>query len=266
MDRFGVRPVSLSLLLGTIVGAMASGCGTGPESFLFGQFLLGVATSGMVMCRMTLAAKQMSGARFGLWCGVTVSMGMTGMLRSSSPVAWVVEHLGWRAGFWISAGLGFAVALAVFVLVPKQPAAHADRSSPLSQMAEVLRLGLSRPLRGLIALALVSLAATLVLRGLWAGPWLMQVKGLSRVEAGNELGVFTVALIVRPVCIRIFDRKLGHRRAILAASHFLAAVFLCLMAAGAPHYPVSDLFGVTVIPTHYDPILFVLIASLVSSQ
>jgi MFS family permease len=266
MDRFGVRPVSLSLLLGTIVGAMASGFATGPESFLFGQFLLGVATSGMLMCPMTLAAKQMSAARFGLWSGVILSIGNIGMLLSSSPLAWVVEHLGWRAGFWISAALGFAVALAVFVLVPKQPAAHADRSSPLSQMAEVLRLGLSRPLRGLIALALVSLAATLVLRGLWAGPWLMQVKGLSRVEAGNELGVFTVALIVGPLCIGIFDRKFGHRRAILAASHFLAAVLLCLMAAGAPHYPVSDLFGVTVMPAQYDAILFVLIGFVLSSQ
>ena len=69
MDRFGVRPVSLSLLAGTIVGALASGLATGPESFLFGQFLLGVATSGMLMCPMTLAAKQMSAARFGLWSG-----------------------------------------------------------------------------------------------------------------------------------------------------------------------------------------------------
>src|SRR5258707_15280213 len=141
MDRFGVRPVSLSLLLGTIVGAMASGFATGPESFLFGQFLLGVATSGMLMCPMTLAAKQMSAARFGLWSGVILSIGNLGMLLSSSPLAWVVEHLGWRAGFWISAGLGFAVALAVFVLVPKQPAAQAEVSSPLSAMAEVLRLG-----------------------------------------------------------------------------------------------------------------------------
>ena len=70
MDRFGVRPVSLSLLAGTIVGALASGLATGPESFVFGQFLLGVATSGMLMCPMTLAAKQMSAARFGLWSGI----------------------------------------------------------------------------------------------------------------------------------------------------------------------------------------------------
>src|SRR5215475_10695986 len=46
MDRFGVRPVSLSLLAGTVVGATASGLATGPESFAFGQLLLGVATSG----------------------------------------------------------------------------------------------------------------------------------------------------------------------------------------------------------------------------
>jgi MFS family permease len=78
MDRFGVRPVSLSLLAGTIVGALASGLATGPEGFLFGQFLLGVATSGMLMCPMTLAAKQMSAARFGLWSGIILSNAAVG--------------------------------------------------------------------------------------------------------------------------------------------------------------------------------------------
>jgi MFS family permease len=266
MDRFGVRPVSLSLLTGTIIGAMASGLATGPEGFLFGQFLLGTATSGMLMCPMTLAAKQMSAARFGLWSGVILSIGNIGMLLSSSPLAFVVEHWGWRSGFWISAGFGFVVAFAVFLLVPKQSAAHADRSSPLSQMAEVLRLGVSRPLRGLIALALVSLAAALVLRGLWGGPWLMEVKALSRIEAGNELGLFTIAMIVGPALIGILDRSFGHRREVLAVAHILTALLLVLMAAGAPHYPVSDLFGVAVMPPQYDGILFVLIGFAVSAQ
>ena len=267
MDRFGVRPVSLSLLVGTVVGAMASGLATGPESFLFGQFLLGVATSGMLMCPMTLAAKQLSPARFGLWSGAILSIGNIGMLLSSSPLAFVVDHYGWRSGFWISAGFGAVVAFAVFALVPRQPAGHADESSPLSQMAEVIRIGLSRPLRGLIALALVSLAASLVLRGLWAGPWLMEVKGLSRLEAGNELGLFTLALIVGPLCIGIVDRKfVGHRRTIVAAAHLMSALLLVLMAAGAPHFPVSDLFGVTMMSSRYDLVLLVLIGFAVSAQ
>ena len=226
MDRFGVRPVSLSLLAGTIVGALASGLATGPESFLFGQFLLGVATSGMLMCPMTLAAKQMSAARFGLWSGIILSIGNIGMLLSSSPLAFVVEHWGWRAGFWISAGFGAVVSVAVFALVPKQPAEHADQSSPLSQMAEVLRIGLSRPLRGLIALSLVSLAASLVLRGLWGGPWLMEIKALSRIEAGNALGLFTLALDRGAGADR--DSRSQHRPSSRSAGRH---AFICRVAA-----------------------------------
>ena len=266
MDRFGVRPVSLSLLAGTIVGALASGLATGPEGFLFGQFLLGGATSGMLMCPMTLAAKQMSAARFGLWSGIILSIGNIGMLLSASPLAFVVELWGWRAGFWISAGFGAVVAVAVFALVPKQPTAHADNSSPLSQMAEVLRIGLSRPLRGLIALALVSLAATLVLRGLWGGPWLMEIKALGRIEAGNVLGLFTLALIAGPVLMGILDRTIGYRRELLAATHSLVALLLVLMAAGAPHYPLSELFGVTALPPLFDGMLLVLIGLAISAQ
>ncbi|MEH2536769.1 MULTISPECIES: MFS transporter [unclassified Bradyrhizobium] len=266
MDRFGVRPVSLGLLAGTIVGALASGLATGPEGFLFGQFLLGVATSGMLMCPMTLAAKQMSAARFGLWSGIILSIGNIGMLLSSSPLAFVVEHFGWRAGFWISAGFGAAVALAVFLLVPKQPAAHADPSSPLSQMADVLRIGLSRPLRGLIALALVSLAASLVMRGLWGGPWLMEVKALGRIEAGNVLGLFTLALIVGPLLMGILDRTIGHRREVLAATHSLAALLLALAAAGAPNYPLSELLGVKAVPAQIDGALFVMMGIAISTQ
>lgn len=266
MDRFGVRPVSLALLAGTVFGAMASGFATGPESFAVGQLLLGVATSGMLMCPMTLAAKQLSAARFGLWSGAILSIGNIGMLLSASPLAFVVDAYGWRAGFWLSAIGGVAVALAVFALVPNQPAEHKDESSPLAQMIEVLRLGLSRPLRGLIALALVSLATSLVLRGLWGGPWLMDVKGLSRVEAGNQLGAFTLAMIVGPLCIGVIDRRLGHRRGLVAGSHLAAAVLLALMALGAPHYAVSVLFGLPVMPPQYDLVLFVLIGLATSAQ
>ncbi|WP_426435306.1 MFS transporter [Bradyrhizobium genosp. P] len=266
MDRFGVRPVSLCLLAGTVVGTLVSGLAVGPASFVLGQLLLGVATSGMLMCPMTLAAKQMSAAKFGLWSGMILSIGNIGMLLSSSPLAFVVDQFGWRAGFWIAAGFGVAVLIAVFALVPRQPAAHADDSSPLQQMTEVLRLGLSRGLRGLIALSLVSLGASLALRGLWGGPWLMNVKGLSRIEAGNLLGLFTLAMIIGPICIGAFDRKFGHRRAMVAAAHALAALLLALMAAGAPHLPVSNLFGVAVMPSQYDLVLLILIGLTTSAQ
>jgi sugar phosphate permease len=64
----------------------------------------------------------------------------------------------------------------------------------------------------------------------------------------------------------VFDRTVGHRREVLAIAHILSALLLALMAAGAPHYPVSNLFGVTVMPAQYDLVLFVLIGFAVSAQ
>ncbi len=266
MDRFGVRPVSLSLLAGTFVGAIASGFATGPASFAFGQLLIGAATSGMLMCPMTLAAKQLAPARFGVWSGAILSIGNTGMLLSSSPLALVIDRYGWRSGFWISALAAIVVALAVFVLVPSQSADHKDSSSPFSQMIEVLRLSLSRSLRGLVALALVSAATPLVLRGLWGGPWLMEIKGLSRVEAGNQLAAFTVAMIAGPLCLGMIDRKVGRRRDVIVSSHLVAALLLVLMALGAPHLAVANLFGVADMPPSYDLVLFILIGLVTSAQ
>jgi predicted MFS family arabinose efflux permease len=266
MDRFGVRPVSLTLFLGTIVGALASGFATGTASFVFAQFLIGVSTSGMLMCPMTLAAKRVSPERFGLWSGGILSLGNTGMLLSSSPLAYVIEHHGWRAGFLISAVIGVVIAVAVFALVPKEPAEQKGRSSPLSQMAEVLRLGLSRPMRGVIALSLVSLASSLALRGVWGGPWLMDVKGLTRIQAGNQLGIFTLSLIIAPVCSGIIDRRFGHRRMILAGGHLLAAICVALMALGAPDSVLPHLFHVQVMPPQFDLVMLVTMGFAVSTQ
>ena len=265
MDRFGVRPVSLSLLIGTAIGATLSGLAIGPKTFFLGQLMLGLATSGMLMCPMTLAAKEMSASRFGFWSGAIMSIGNIGMLLSSSPLAWIIEHFGWRLGFFISAAFGLLVAIAVLALVPKQKPSVGERPSPVSEMIDMLRIGLSRPLRGLIVLSMVALSGSLILRGLWGGPWLMQVKGFGRIEAGNILGLFTISLIVAPVCIGMVNRKASRRREMLAAAYVIAAVLLVLMAAGAPHFPVSELFAVAAMPAWYDAVLFVTLGFLVSA-
>ncbi|MEH2557102.1 MFS family permease [Bradyrhizobium algeriense] len=80
------------------------------------------------------------------------------------------------------------------------------------------------------------------------------------------LGLFTLALIAGPVLTGILDRCIGHRREVLAATHCLAALLLALMAAGAPHYPMSELLGVKAVPVQIDGALFVLIGIAISTQ
>lgn len=94
----------------------------------------------------------------------------------------------------------------------------------------------------------------------------MDIKGLSRLEAGNQLGAFTIAMIIGPFCIGMIDRNIGRRRDIVAGTHLIAVLLLTLMALGAPQYGLARLFGVNAMPPLYDLVLFVLIGLAMSGQ
>jgi predicted MFS family arabinose efflux permease len=262
LDRFGVRPVSLALLLTTALGGLIAALVGGSGGFLLAQVVLGLGCSGMLLCPITLAAKTLSPARFGLWSGLIQGTGNVGMLLSASPMAWLVDHSGWRAGFWTSAVLGLAVAALVLAVVPGPPPRAmppGPRPSLAAEAKQVVRLGLSRPLRGMMVIAFVSFAAIIGLRGLWGGPWLMEVKGLPRIEAGNILLLFTLLLILGPALGGLLDRLLpGRRRPMLALGHVLAALSLLAVVAGGPGGWLSASMGLPMLPASYDAAVFVL--------
>jgi predicted MFS family arabinose efflux permease len=265
LDRFSVRTVSVSLLLATMLGAAFAALTRTPLAFCIAQVLLGIATSGMLLCPVTYAARRLPAARFGMWTGIILSLGNCGMILSASPLAWLVDHYGWRGGFVVAAGMAIATALAVVVVVRPDRTETAPRHL-IDEALGVFRLGLSRPLRGVIVLAFFSLAVTLVLRGVWGGPWLMDLKGLSRFEAGQILLAFTLSMIVGPLLIGLVDRKLARRRALVIVCHILAALALVAMACGAPGGPLAMAFGVAYLAPWTDAALLVAIGFFSSAQ
>jgi predicted MFS family arabinose efflux permease len=236
LDRFGVRRTALGLLAVTAVGAVLAALAGGAMGFLIAQLVLGLGCSGMLMCPVTYAAKRLSPARFGLWSGLVQALGNCGMLLSASPLALLVEAEGWRAGYWSSAAFGLLALLLVALLVREGPSSRHGRSLA-ADAREVLRLTASRKLRGVVVLAFASFAAVIGVRGLWGGPWLMELKGLPRVEAGNILLLATSAVVIGPALWGILDRRIGHRRALLILGHLGAGAALALMALGGPGGP-----------------------------
>lgn len=267
LDRYGVRSVSLTLFAIVTVGAALAAFVGGVTGFLVAQIILGIGCCGMLLCPMTLAAKLLTPAQFGLWSGLIQGVGNAGMLLSASPMAWLVEEHGWRAGFLVSAGLALAVALLVFLLVPNTRPERATTHSTLrSEARDVLRIGWSPRLRGVIILAFSSFAAAIAIRGLWGGPWLMEVKGFGRVDTGNALLPLTLALVLGPMVYGILDRRLGHRRALLAGGHLTAAIALLFVAASGPGGILSNALGVPFLPGTIDVWLFLAFGAAIAVQ
>ena len=105
LDRWGVKPTALCLLSIAAIGAVLGAYADSAWSMLVAQMILGIGCSGMLMCPITYAAKNMPAQRFGLWGGIVQALGNTGMVISASPLAFLVEYSGWRAGFIACAGL-----------------------------------------------------------------------------------------------------------------------------------------------------------------
>ena len=120
LDRWGSRLVAMVLLGIAATGAVLAAFATGPLSMVVAQSIIGIGCSGMMMAPMAFAARSMPVAQFGVWAGIVQATGNSGMLLSASPLAWLVDASGWRAGFFACAALAalafFAVALLVGVL------------------------------------------------------------------------------------------------------------------------------------------------------
>jgi MFS family permease len=260
LDRYGVRRTALALLAVGAVGAVLAALAGGAAGMLLAQAVLGVGCSGMLMCPVTFAARALPLPRFALWSGIIQAFGNTGMLLSASPLALLVEWRGWQAGFWASAALAVLAWTAVALAVPEPPLPRSARRTVWQDAREVVTLARSPALRPLMVFAFASFAAVLGVRGLWGGPWLMEVKGLGRVEAGNLLLLCTAALTLGPALAGVVDRLLGRRAALMAGSHTLVALLVLLMAAGGPGGPLASALGLPVLPPAFDGMLLALSA------
>jgi predicted MFS family arabinose efflux permease len=265
LDRYGVRRTSLALLGVAVAGSLLGALAQGPLSMLAAQVVLGVGCSGALMGPMTYAARATDDAgRFALWSGVILALGNSGMLLSASPLALLVEWRGWRAGFLAAAALA-ALAWALVAATVRAPRPAPRAAHPLGrELRDVWAIATSRTLRPLLVFAFASFAAVLGLRGLWGGPWLMEAKGLTRVEAGNVLLACTGALVVGPAVAGAVLRWTGRPVPLMAGSHLLVAGLILLLVAGGPGGPLSAALGVRALPASFDAALLVLFGLVIS--
>lgn len=228
LDRWGARATALVLLAIAGAGAVLAAVSPGPLTMLAAQSIIGIGCSGMMMAPMTFAARHIAGPAFALWAGIVQATGNSGMLLSASPLAWLVEAEGWRAGYWACAALAGGAFLAVATLVRDSPSAGPPRGL-LEDARAVLAFTTARPLRGAMALASVSFGAMLCLRGLWGGPWLMEMEGFSRIQAGNLLLLAALALVIGPFIAGLLLRLSGRLVLLIAAGHLLGAGMIAVL-------------------------------------
>ena len=196
LDRFGPRRVEAVLLLFAALGAYMFARGESVGELVLARAFIGLGVSACLMASFKAFVMWFPSERLPLVNGCIMAVGGFGALLATAPVESLLSAIDWRGIFLIIAAIGVVVSAVIFLFVPVRPEEHLLAAE---STAEQIRgtLGVFRsPLFWRIApMATASQGAFLSIQGLWAGPWLKDVAGLSRNDVADHLALIPASMI-----------------------------------------------------------------------
>jgi len=233
LDRYGLRRTVLAAAPLSVVGAVLSALAPSQAWLMAGQTLIGIGCSPAFVACTLFIARHFSADRFAFFSGLSMGVGGLGLLFTGTPLAWVVQHWGWRMGFGVLAVLGVLSWVLIYALVHEpEPADPSHR--PAGSWSEAL-VGMARLFTlpytwGILIMGMSCYAAFLSLRGLWLGPLLIHRLGFSLVDTGHVALVLSMIGLFTPAAFGRMDPGPHRRRAWVANASLLMAALFAMLA------------------------------------
>ncbi len=193
LDRYGARRVEALLLLIATTGALVFAFSSGGEGLIAGRAMIGLGVSACLMASLKAFTSWFPRERLPMVNGIVLSAGGLGALCATAPVEAALQIVGWRWIFVVLSGATLLIAAMTWFVVPERAETHA-KDSLRSQVQGLGGIFASRRFWRVSPLALTQ-AIFLSIHGLWSGPWLRDVAGLTRAEAAHHLLVTAMAMI-----------------------------------------------------------------------
>ncbi|MBY0454088.1 MAG: MFS transporter [Burkholderiaceae bacterium] len=236
MDLYGLRRTVLTAFPLTLLGAGLSAWAPQYGWLMLGQMLIGVGCAPAFLACTVFIARHFPASQFAFMSGVGLGVGGLGLLLTGTPLAWLVQHYGWRSGFFLLAGLSAASWLLIWHRVhePALPGPAPERERWGTAVRRFGALFVLPHTLGILLLSMVAYASTLALRGLWIGPMLIERYGFSLVQSGNVALAMSLISLFGPACFGHFDPgPTRRRRWVVNFSLLVALLYLCM---GAVHH------------------------------
>lgn len=234
-DSWGARRATAAFFCLAAAGSCLMGLS--PDTFwaAAGRALIGAGLSMIWVCTLKTLAEWYSPERFSAMTGLLISIGGAGSLLATAPLALAVQYTGWRGAFLALGAIGIAVAAMLWIVVRDTPAKAGYHGPGIPHGLEPGRQALwpavrtvftSRRAWALGVWLLLMNGVYFCLAGLWAGPFLRHVHGLSQARSGLVLAMISAGLLTgAPFMSFLSSRVLKSRKKALLAS---SAGLFCL--------------------------------------
>jgi len=254
-DSWGPRRTITLFFVVAAGGAAVMGFSTTVAWAIIGRTIVGVGAAMLFVPTLKILAEWFRKREFAYMTGLLLAMGGVGTLIATTPLVWLSNRVGWRNAFTLVGGLTLIMAVLVGVFVRNRPG-DLGWPSPLepSPSAECPRPGLAAGMKTVLTCpAFWPLAAWFffdfgiffAIAGLWGGPYLVHVYGMSRAETGHILVMLAVGLVVgAPVVSWLSDRVFRRRKPVLMLCAAGMLLVIGLLAFKTAAIPLWGLYGI----------------------
>ena len=204
-----------------------------------GRAQLGVGMACNLMGSYKLLTLWFSPKVFASLAGIFVAVGTIGNMVATTPLVILVAQVGWRSGFQIIALINLLLTFLFFIIVRDRPVHVASDSEPtatgmnIGQALNNLRMLFREKDYWIISLATFARYGIFAaFQALWAGPYLMEVAGLSALATGNLILLLNVGMITgSPFWGTLSDRVFKTRKWLIVGGTICIALTIILLAA-----------------------------------
>jgi sugar phosphate permease len=240
-DSLGPRKAMTLFTLIAAFGAVLFGLSPTVSVAIFARVLVGLGVAVIFIPAMKIFAEWFFAREFAMVTAILMVVGGLGWLSASTPLALLTLWVGWRMAFVIIGIATLILAILSWSIIRDRPQ---DMGLPsLVEMdtlkskavavenqiglLEGMRIVLSQRHFWPLAVWFFFTCGTLFgFGGLWGGPFMMEVYGLSKAETANILMMIAVGMIVgSPLLSFISDRVLHGRKPVLVGS---AVIFILI--------------------------------------
>ena len=240
-DRFGPRLTVAGMLILATTGAAIFTLAPSWPVLLTGRVLMGAGFGVMLIGSMVVISRWFPPDRFSTIVAMVLSIGLVGNLVATTPLAWASQAIGWRAAFGAVVIFIALATIAVWLIVRDAPPGHPflarTPETPRQMLQGMVEVFGNPYLKPILAMNFCNYACVFTVQGLWGGPYLREVHGLTPIEAGNVLLAAVITYQMGIITFGPLDRRLDTRKWI-AIGGTLATISTFLILALPSRPPV----------------------------
>ena len=184
LDRFGARRVTAVLVMIAASGAALFSLASDFATLLAARAVMGLGISVAFMGALKAMVEWMPADKLPISNSLIMMSGGLGVMGATMPVQFALHFTDWHGVFLAIAALSVLIAGAIFA-GPEQVRGRA--ASGVRGLRGVASVFTNREFLRIVPLGSSAQGVNMAMSGLWAGPWLRDVSGLSRDEAAAIL-------------------------------------------------------------------------------